>query len=79
MINRQRNRWLAVERTGLIVAARTQFDLALGYTPSKHLSFTGGIINLNDSHEDAYYQNTAIFQMASRTGRTFYVSATSKF
>jgi len=62
-----------------VVRARTQFDLALGYTPSKHLSFTGGIINLNDSHEDAYYQNTAIFQMASRTGRTFYVSATSKF
>ncbi|GAA0745514.1 TonB-dependent receptor [Sphingomonas sp. ABOLD] len=61
------------------VRARTQMDLALGFTPNKWLNFTGGIINLNDTHEDAYQTTADTFQMASRTGRTFYLSATTKF
>jgi TonB-dependent receptor len=61
------------------VRARTQMDLALGFTPNKWLSFTGGIINLNNTHEDAYQTTADTFQMASRTGRTFYLSATTKF
>lgn len=61
------------------VRARTQVDLALGYTMNKHLSFTAGVINLNNSHEDAYYQNASTFQMASRTGRNVYASVTGKF
>ncbi|RMB35727.1 TonB-dependent receptor [Sphingomonas sp. PP-F2F-G114-C0414] len=61
------------------VRARTQMDLALGFTPTKFLSFTGGIINLNDTHEDAYQTNEDTFQLASRTGRTFYLSATARF
>jgi hypothetical protein len=39
---------------------------------NKHISFTAGVINLNNSHEDAYYQNSSTFQMASRTGRNVY-------
>ena len=62
-----------------VVRARTQMDLALGYTWNKSLSFTAGVINLNNSHEDAYYKNAAVFQMASRTGRNYYLSATTKF
>ena len=67
--------------SGLIhtVRARTQLDLALGLTPAKFLSFTAGVINLNNTHEDAYQTTSSTFQMASRTGRTFYVSATAKF
>jgi len=61
------------------VRARTQMDLAMGFTPNKWLSFTGGIINLNNTHEDAYQTTADTFQMASRTGRTFYLSATTKF
>jgi TonB-dependent receptor len=61
------------------VKARTQIDLALGYTMNKHISFTAGVINLNNSHEDAYYQNSSTFQMASRTGRNVYASVTGKF
>ncbi|WP_084582199.1 TonB-dependent receptor [Sphingomonas azotifigens] len=61
------------------VRSRTQMDLALGFTPNKWLSFTGGIINLNNTHEDAYQTTADTFQMASRTGRTFYLSATTKF
>jgi len=61
------------------VRARTQMDLALGFTPNKWLNFTGGIINLNNTHEDAYQTTADTFQMASRTGRTFYLSATTKF
>jgi len=66
---------------GLIhtVRARTQMDLALGYTPVHFLNFTAGVINLNNTHEDAYQTNANTFQMASRTGRTFYVSATARF
>ncbi|WP_066719363.1 TonB-dependent receptor [Sphingomonas pituitosa] len=61
------------------VRARTQMDLAMGFTPNKWLSFTGGIINLNNTHEDAYQTTADTFQMTSRTGRTFYLSATTKF
>jgi len=61
------------------VRARTQMDLALGFSPTKFLSFTGGIINLNNTHEDAYQTNEDTFQLASRTGRTFYASATARF
>jgi TonB-dependent receptor len=61
------------------VRARTQMDLALGFTPTKFLSFTGGIINLNNTHEDAYQTTGDTFQLASRTGRTFYLSATARF
>ena len=66
---------------GLIhtVRSRTQMDLALGFTPAKFLNFTAGVINLNNRHEDAYQTTAATFQMASRTGRTFYISATAKF
>ena len=66
---------------GLIhtVRARTQMDLALGFTPASFLSFTAGVINLNDTHEDAYQTNEKTFQMASRTGRTYYISATTRF
>ena len=62
-----------------VVKARTQVDLALGYTLNKYLSFNAGILNLNNSHEDAYYKNASIFQMASRTGRNFYFGVTGKF
>ncbi|RZF65031.1 TonB-dependent receptor [Sphingomonas populi] len=61
------------------VRARTQMDLALGFSPTKFLSFTGGIINLNNTHEDAYQTTEDTFQMASQTGRTFYLSATARF
>lgn len=61
------------------VRARTQFDLATGFTPTKYLSFTGGIINLNNTHEDAYQTTADTFQLASRTGRTYYLSATARF
>jgi outer membrane receptor protein involved in Fe transport len=54
-------------------------DLALGYTPAKFLNFTAGVINLNNTHEDAYQTTAETFQMASRTGRTFYISATARF
>lgn len=61
------------------VRARTQMDLALGFSPTKFLSFTGGIINLNNTHEDAYQTTENTFQLASQTGRTFYLSATARF
>jgi TonB-dependent receptor len=66
---------------GLIhtVRARTQMDLALGFTPADYLSFTAGVINLNDTHEDAYQTTADTFQMTSRTGRTFYLSASTRF
>jgi len=66
---------------GLIhtVRARTQMDLALGYTPASFLNFTAGVINLNNTHEDAYQTTASTFQMTSRTGRTFYISATARF
>ncbi|WP_294252596.1 TonB-dependent receptor [uncultured Sphingomonas sp.] len=61
------------------VRSRTQLDLALGFTPTKWLGFTGGIINLNNTREEAYQTNANTFQMTSLTGRTFYLSATAKF
>jgi hypothetical protein len=66
---------------GLIhtVRPRTQMDVALGFTPSPALSFTAGIINLNYTHEDAYQTTADTFQMTSRTGRTFYLSASTRF
>lgn len=61
------------------VRSRTQLDLALGFTPTKWLGFTGGIINLNNTREEAYQTTADTFQMTSLTGRTFYLSATAKF
>lgn len=61
------------------VRARTQVDLALGYSINDTFSLAAGIINLNNTHEDAYYQNASTFQMASRTGRNGYVSLTGRF
>jgi len=62
-----------------VVRPRTQMDLALGYTPASYFSFTAGIINLNNTHEDAYQTNANTFQLASRTGRTIYLSASTRF
>jgi len=66
---------------GLIhtVRPRTQIDLALGLNPISFLSFTAGVINLNNTHEDAYQTNSRTYQLASRTGRTYYISATARF
>lgn len=61
------------------VRARTQIDLALGFTPTKWLSFTGGVINLNNTKEEAYQTTADTFQMTSLTGRTYYASATARF
>ena len=60
------------------VRSRTQFDLSAGYTPNDYLSFTAGVINLNNSGEEAYKDNPAIWQETNYVGRSFYVSATLK-
>ena len=65
---------------GHTVRGRTQFDLSAGYTPNDLLSFAAGIINLNNSREQAYYNNNpAIWQETSFYGRSFYLSATTRF
>jgi TonB-dependent receptor len=61
------------------VRARTQLDLALGVAPTEWLGFTAGVINLNNTKEEAYQTNADTFQMTSLTGRTFYASATARF
>ncbi|KTT68872.1 TonB-dependent receptor [Sphingomonas endophytica] len=62
---------------GHTVRARTQFDLAAGYTPTDTLSFAAGVINLNNSREEAFYNNNpSIWQESSFYGRSFYLSAT---
>lgn len=65
---------------GHTVRGRTQFDLSAGYTPNETLSFAAGIINLNNSREQAYYNNnSAIWQETSFYGRSFYLSVSSRF
>ncbi|MBW6531837.1 TonB-dependent receptor [Sphingomonas sp. RRHST34] len=61
------------------VRARTQLDLALGVAPTEWLGFTAGVINLNNTREEAYQTTADTFQMTSLTGRTFYASATARF
>ncbi len=62
---------------GHTVRARTQFDLSAGFTPTDYLSFAAGVINLNNSREEAYYNNNpSIWQESSFYGRSFYLSAT---
>ena len=59
---------------------RAQFDLSAGYTPNETLSFAAGIINLNNSREQAYYNNNpAIWQETSFYGRSFYLSVSTRF
>ncbi|WP_343528031.1 TonB-dependent receptor [Sphingomonas sp.] len=65
---------------GHTVRGRTQFDLSTGYTPNETLSFAAGIINLNNSREQAYYNNNpAIWQETSFYGRSFYLSVSTRF
>ncbi|WDF74791.1 TonB-dependent receptor [Novosphingobium sp. KACC 22771] len=66
-------------REGHTVLARTQVDLSAGYTPDAHLSFTAGVINLNNSREKANYTGTSVWQESSFYGRSFYASASYKF
>ncbi|NOW45836.1 TonB-dependent receptor [Novosphingobium sp. SG751A] len=66
-------------REGHTVKARTQIDLSAGYTPDAHLSFTAGVINLNNSSEKANYTGTSVWQESSFYGRSFYASASYKF
>ncbi|MBB3954100.1 TonB-dependent receptor [Novosphingobium sediminicola] len=66
-------------REGHTVKARTQIDLSAGYTPDAHLSFTAGVINLNNSSEKAAYTGTSVWQESSFYGRSFYASASYKF
>lgn len=66
-------------REGHTVKARTQVDLSAGYTPDAHLSFTAGVINLNNSREKATYTGTSVWQESSFYGRSFYASASYKF
>ncbi|MBT0669194.1 TonB-dependent receptor [Novosphingobium profundi] len=63
---------------GHVVRGRTQIDLSGGYTPNDMLSFTAGVVNLNNSSEEAYYEDSSIWQETSHYGRSFYVSATMK-
>lgn len=66
-------------REGHTVRARTQVDLSGGYAPNEHLSFSAGVINLNNSREEAYFNNNpSIWQETSVYGRSFYFSATLK-
>ncbi|WP_294268727.1 TonB-dependent receptor [uncultured Sphingomonas sp.] len=65
---------------GHTVRGRAQFDLSAGYTPNETLSFAAGIINLNNSREQAYYNNNpAIWQETSFHGRSFYLSVSTRF
>lgn len=65
-------------REGHVVRGRTQFDLSGGYSPNKWLSFAAGVINLNNSREQAYFRDPAVWQESSFYGRSFYLSATLK-
>lgn len=65
-------------REGHTVRARTQIDLSGGYSPNDHLSFTAGVINLNNSREEAYRNDPSIWQESSFYGRSFYASVTWK-
>ncbi|WP_255406059.1 TonB-dependent receptor [Novosphingobium sp. CF614] len=60
------------------VRARTQIDLSGGYSPNDRLSFSAGVINLNNSREEAYKTDPSIWQESSFVGRSYYVSATLK-
>ena len=66
-------------REGHTVKSRTQIDLSAGYTPDAHLSFTAGVINLNNSREKATYTGNSVWQETSFYGRSFYASASYKF
>ncbi|MFD2137427.1 hypothetical protein ACFSLT_23675 [Novosphingobium resinovorum] len=63
---------------GHVVKARTQVDISGGYSPNEWLSFSAGVINLNNSREEAYYTDSSIWQESSFYGRSFYLSATLK-
>ncbi|MET3711552.1 TonB-dependent receptor [Sphingomonas trueperi] len=65
-------------REGHVVKGRTQFDLSGGYAPNSWLSFAAGVINLNNSREQAYFRDPAVWQESSFYGRSFYLSATLK-
>lgn len=65
-------------REGHTVRARTQVDLSAGYTFDEHLSFSLGVINLNKSSEEAYYNDASVWQESSFYGRSFYAAATWK-
>lgn len=60
------------------VQARTQIDLSAGYSPNDRLSFSAGVINLNNTGEEAYKNNPSIWQETNHVGRSFYLSATLK-
>lgn len=63
---------------GHTVKARTQVDISGGYSPNEWLSFSAGVINLNNSREEASYTDPSIWQESSFYGRSFYLSATLK-
>lgn len=60
------------------VRARTQIDVSGGWSPNDRLSFNAGVINLNNSREEAYKNDPSIWQESSFVGRSYYVSATLK-
>ena len=59
---------------GHTVAARTQFDLNLGYNFNEHLSFAFAAMNINNAQEKAYLGNSSRWQMSSATGPSYYLS-----
>ncbi len=63
---------------GHVVRGRTQIDLSGGYSPNDYLSFSAGVVNLNNTSEEAYYEDSSIWQESSHYGRSFYLSATVK-
>lgn len=66
-------------REGHTVRARTQIDLALGFTPIERLSFAAGVVNLNNTREEAYLLTGSRWQETSYFGRSYYFSATTRF
>ena len=66
-------------REGHTVRARTQLDLALGFAPTPRINFTAGVINLNNTREEAYLLTESRWQETSYFGRSFYLSASTRF
>jgi TonB-dependent receptor len=59
---------------GHTVAARTQFDLNLGYNFNDHLSFSFAAMNINNAEEQAYLIDNNRWQESSSTGPSYYLS-----
>jgi TonB-dependent receptor len=59
---------------GHTVAARTQFDLNLGYNINDHLSLSFAAMNINNAEEKAYLIDKSRWQESSSTGPSYYLS-----